>query len=154
VAFNSPRGLDLNASGFIAVADASNNRIRLIAPGGAVTTTLSGSGALAHADGPPATAAYAAPEGVAFFTLADGSPALAVADTFNHALRAVFLGNGSAVTLVGGGGGLGGGGGGGGGWAPALPPHLPHRGCLAQQRPCGWPQLPCAAVPALWARCG
>jgi hypothetical protein len=55
----------------------------------------------ARADGPPDAATFDAPRGLAFGHDADGRPVLWVADTGNHALRAVDLATGHVRTAAG-----------------------------------------------------
>jgi len=61
--FNSPNGIDVNADGNLFVADAANNRIRLINPAGAVITLVGAE--RGFADGAPAVARLDNPYGVA-----------------------------------------------------------------------------------------
>ncbi len=70
--FNGPRGVAVDASGVIYVADTGNNAVRKIS-GAAVTTLASG---------------FNAPRGVAV----DGSGTVYVADTGNHVIRAISSG--------------------------------------------------------------
>ncbi len=58
--FNRPRGLAIDSSGNIYVADTDNHLIRKITTGGAVTT-LAGSGAAADADGTGTAASFDSP---------------------------------------------------------------------------------------------
>jgi len=57
VAFAEPNGVAIDATGNVYVADAGNNRIRKITPGG-VTSTLAGSGASGNLDGSGAQASF------------------------------------------------------------------------------------------------
>ena len=83
--FNSPTAVAvIPSSGVIVVADLSNNRIRLVTPGG-VVTTLAGSGTPAFANGTGAAASFNGPYGVA--VLPDGN--IVVADQTNHRIRLV-----------------------------------------------------------------
>ena len=62
--FNNPRGVAYDpTTGNFVVADADNNRIRLVTPAG-VVTTLAGSGAATFADGTGAAASFQYPTGV------------------------------------------------------------------------------------------
>eukprot|EP00747_Dinoflagellata_sp_TGD_P179951 gnl/TRDRNA2_/TRDRNA2_31612_c0_seq1.p1 gnl/TRDRNA2_/TRDRNA2_31612_c0~~gnl/TRDRNA2_/TRDRNA2_31612_c0_seq1.p1 ORF type:complete len:529 (+),score=64.97 gnl/TRDRNA2_/TRDRNA2_31612_c0_seq1:52-1638(+) len=62
--FKLPIGLAVDADGNVVVADGDNNCIRIIAPGGTVTT-LAGSGRIGNADGPGDRAQFTNPRGVA-----------------------------------------------------------------------------------------
>ena len=82
--FADPYGMAIDRKGTLYVADAGdNNRIRKIAPGGAVTT-LAGSSE-GYADGTGAAAAFNTPSGIAL----DKDGNLYVADTGNNAIRKV-----------------------------------------------------------------
>ena len=71
--------------GFLYVADTYNNKIKRLSPDGR-SETFAGTGAEGLCDGEPAEACLDEPQGIA---VADG--VLFVADTDNHALRAVDL---------------------------------------------------------------
>jgi sugar lactone lactonase YvrE len=82
--FTAPRGLAVDASGNVYVADTGANKLRKITPEG-VVSTLAGSGAAGSADGAGAAATFSAPCGLAIWT--DGT--LYVCDRDNHKIRAV-----------------------------------------------------------------
>jgi len=91
---NTPRELAVQPDGGILVADAGNDRIRRIAPGGVIATVAGGG---AGGDGGPATAAALdEPSGVA--VSADG--ALLIADTGHSRIRRVAP-DGTISTLAG-----------------------------------------------------
>ena len=83
------------SSEVMVVADRENNRIRLITPGG-VVTTLAGSGSGAFADGTGAAASFYQPHGVAVTSSGD----IVVADNSNHRIRLVTQA-GVVTTLAG-----------------------------------------------------
>ena len=90
--FNAPQGLAVSPAGVIYVADAGNNRVRQIAKG--LVSTLCGSSA-GWADGPPGTARFAYPTGVAIGPAGD----VIVADEVNQVIRRVA--GGQVSTLAG-----------------------------------------------------
>ncbi len=99
--FYSPSGLALDerdaARPLLYVADTHNHRIRMIdlaAPGGARVVTIAGAGGLSHSgggehDGPGAVASFSFPRDLAF----DGQRHLYVADTNNHRIRMIDVGD-------------------------------------------------------------
>jgi surface protein len=93
--FAYPRGVAVDASGNVYVADVNNHRIRKITPTG-VTSTFAGS-TKGFADNSAASAKFNQPFGVAV----DGSGNVYVADTYNHRIRKITS-LGVVTTLVGG----------------------------------------------------
>jgi Collagen triple helix repeat (20 copies)/NHL repeat len=91
-----PRGVAETADGGFVIADANNNRVRRVSPGGTITTAV-GSTAGFSGDGGPATAAQLmVPSGVA--ATADGG--FLIADTSNQRVRRVSPG-GTITTVAG-----------------------------------------------------
>lgn len=83
---NGPTGLALDALGNLYIADSANHRIRMITPGG-VISTVAGNGTAGYSgDGGLATAAELnTPHGLAF----DAAGNLYIADTANNVIREV-----------------------------------------------------------------
>jgi DNA-binding beta-propeller fold protein YncE len=101
--FNNPYGLAYSADGStIAVADTSNQRVRLIDVATGAVTTLAGSGSGAFADGTGSTASFYNPTGVAYS--ADDST-IAVADQGNNRVRLIDVATAAVTTLAGSGSG-------------------------------------------------
>ena len=94
--FDFPRGIAVDGSGNLFVADTNNHTIRKIAVGGAVTTLAGTAGAAGSADGTGAAAAFDFPSGIAV----DGSDNVYVADTNNNTIRKINPGGG-VTTLAG-----------------------------------------------------
>ena len=94
--FNYPIGVAVLPDGNIVVGDQTNNRIRLVTPGG-VVTTLAGSGSPAFADGTGAAASFSSPQGVA--VLPGGT--IVVADYNNARIRLITYPGGVVTTLAG-----------------------------------------------------
>jgi uncharacterized repeat protein (TIGR01451 family) len=99
----TPKGLALDGSGNLFIADSTNHRIRKVTPAGTIST-VAGVGFMGFppsqsvGDGGPATAARLFyPEGVAV----DVSGALLIADTNNYRIRKVTAGIISTVAGVG-----------------------------------------------------
>ena len=96
--FSYPAGIAVDSSGNVFVGDRGSNKIRKIAPGGAVTT-VAGTGVAGSADGPGSTATFSMPYGVAV----DGSGNVYVADSLMNKVRKItpagivstFAGSGS-----------------------------------------------------------
>ncbi len=82
--FNQPRGVAIDASGNLFVADTFNHRIRKVTPAG-VVTTLAGTGTSGTANGIGSMASFSRPFGVAV----DATGALYVADSNNHLIRKI-----------------------------------------------------------------
>lgn len=82
--FTSPAGISVNGAGNILVAESGGNRIRVITPGG-VVTTLAGSGAAGFLDATGTMAQFSSPAGLVM----DGSGNTFVADQSNHRIRQI-----------------------------------------------------------------
>jgi len=98
----SPSGIAVDAAANLYIADTGNHRIRKVNAQSGVITTFAGNGIAAFAgDGAAATAASLnAPAGV----WADSSGTIYIADTLNHAIRAVNPATGFISTVAGTGG--------------------------------------------------
>jgi sugar lactone lactonase YvrE len=94
--FNGPKGVAVTSTGDIVVADPGNNRIRLVTPGG-VVSTLAGQTTAGFGDGTGAAASFNEPYGVAVIP---SSGVIVVADTGNNRIRLVTPG-GVVSTLAG-----------------------------------------------------
>ncbi len=92
--FSNPQGMAVDASSNVIVADANNNRIRKVTPGG-VVATLAGS-TLGFLDATGASAQFFNPFGVAV----DASGNVIVADNGNQRIRKITPG-GVVTTLAG-----------------------------------------------------
>ncbi len=93
--FKSPLGLAVGRSGSVFVADQGNHRIRRVAPGGSVST-IAGSGQTGYLDGPPSSARFYSPAGLALA----GNGDVYVADLSNQRIRLVKFG-GNVITVAG-----------------------------------------------------
>lgn len=93
--FRNPTGVAVDAARYVYIADTGNHAIRRIAPDGSVTT-VAGTGAVGHLDGPAATATFSAPEGVALY-YSRGALVILVADTQNHCVRMIKAGVVSSI---------------------------------------------------------
>jgi len=95
--FSLPNGIAvIPSTNTIVVADMGNNRIRLVTPGG-VVTTLAGQTTAGSADGTGAAASFNQPRGVAL--LSDGK--IAVAEVSGNRIRIVDPTSGVVTTLAG-----------------------------------------------------
>ena len=94
--FNYPRGVAMDGSGNVYVADQYNYTIRKITSGGVVSTLAGSAGFSGTADGIGSAARFNEPVGVAL----DGSGNVYVADASNHTIRKITPG-GSVTTLAG-----------------------------------------------------
>ncbi|MBK7660291.1 MAG: hypothetical protein IPJ28_14685 [Betaproteobacteria bacterium] len=94
--FREPQGVAVDSSGNVYVADSSNHTIRLITPGGVVTTLAGIAGFSGNTNGAAiGLARFREPRGVAV----DGSGNVYVADYGNHAIRKIS--GGTVSTLAG-----------------------------------------------------
>jgi len=100
--FNKPKGIAIDSSGNVYVADTDNHLIRKIASNGNVTT-LAGDGFSGSTDGAGSAASFNSPTGVAV----DSSGNVYVADTNNHLIRKIDSA-GNVTTLAGVGDGVSG----------------------------------------------
>jgi len=83
--FSGPRGVTLDASGNIYVADRTNQTIRKITPAGVVTTLAGTAGSLGIDDGTGAAARFTFPYGLA----TDAGGNVYVTDSLNYTIRKV-----------------------------------------------------------------
>ena len=100
--FNGPKGVAIDSSNNIYIADTLNNTIRKISPEGTVTTFAGLSGRTSSLDGTATIARFEDPYAVA----ADGSGNLYVADATDHSIRKITS-DGTVSTLAGKGGSFG-----------------------------------------------
>jgi sugar lactone lactonase YvrE len=82
--FCNPRGVAVDSSNNVYVADTDNNLIRKITPSGFVTT-IAGTGAAGSANGSAASATFSAPSSIAV----DSSGKLYIADEGNNLIRII-----------------------------------------------------------------
>jgi gliding motility-associated-like protein len=102
--FNSPRGLAVDRTGNIYVADIGNNKIRRITPTG-VVSTFAGTGVRGYSDGPALSSQFSSPYEMAF----DNDENLYVIDALNFRIRRItpsgivstFAGSGSQASIDG-----------------------------------------------------
>jgi sugar lactone lactonase YvrE len=95
----SPSGVTVDGAGNVYIADTGSNRVRKVAAGTGIITTVAGNGTNGYnLDGIPATSAWLSnPAGVAV----DGAGNVYVADTNNHRVRKVEAGTGLITTVAG-----------------------------------------------------
>ncbi len=94
---NGPAGLAVDSSGNLYIADGGNARIRMVTPGGTITTVAGNGTAGYNGDNIAATSAeLRTPQGVAV----DGSGNLYIVDTYNSRIRKVAPG-GTITTVAG-----------------------------------------------------
>ena len=94
--FFAPQGIVLDPAGHIYTADTNNHAIRVTAPDGITLTYAGKPGESGSQDGPPGSARFTNPRGMA--RMADGS--LLVADSGSHTIRRINP-QGSVSTLAG-----------------------------------------------------
>lgn len=94
--FDTPNDVAVDSAGNVFVADTGNSTIRMITPGGIVSTFAGLAGNRGMVDGVGSAAALNSPEGLAV----DSTGTLHVADTFNNAIREVAP-DGTVSTLAG-----------------------------------------------------
>jgi DNA-binding beta-propeller fold protein YncE len=99
--FKNPKGVAVDASGNVFVADMSNNRIRKISADGKVTT-IAGNGRAGFADGKDTAAMFFNPVDVAL----DGSGNIFLVDLTNQRIRKITP-DGTVATVAGRGGSIG-----------------------------------------------
>ena len=97
--FNYPTSLAIDSSnGNIMVADAENNRIRLINMISGNVSTIAGSGVYGYLDGPALQAQFYNPYGIA---LNPSNGNIFVADTNNNIIRLINMTSGNVSTIAG-----------------------------------------------------
>ena len=97
--FRFPDGVAVDGGGNVLIADTGNHRIRRVAAGTGVVTTVAGNGMRGFSgDGGPGTSASLAyPSGVAV----DSGGNMLIADSFNHRIRRVAAGTEVITTVAG-----------------------------------------------------
>jgi sugar lactone lactonase YvrE len=98
-ALEYPRGIALDGTGNLYIADSISQRIRKVAAGTGIITTVAGNGTAGYSgDGGPATSAsLRSPVGIA----TDSAGNLYLADEFNNVIRKVTASNGVISTVAG-----------------------------------------------------
>ena len=94
---SAPRGIAVDGSGNVYLADRWNNRIRKIAGGNLTTIAGNGLGSSGGDNGPAANAQFNAPEGVAV----DKSGNVYISDFYNNRVRLVTASTGAVTTFAG-----------------------------------------------------
>jgi hypothetical protein len=94
--FSNPRGVAVDASGNVYVADTNNQTIRMITPAGVVTTLAGSQGQYGNNDGSGNSARFGNPSGIGV----DGAGNVYVADANNNTIRLITPAG--VVTTVGG----------------------------------------------------
>src|ERR1017187_4690353 len=96
-----PEGIAIDSSGNIYFADVTNNRIRKIAKGSGIITTICGNGTFAYTgdEGLAKFAGLNSPEGISIDTAGN----IYIADTNNDCIRKIISGTGTISTIAGGG---------------------------------------------------
>ena len=93
-----PRGVAVDASGNIYIADTGNTRIRIVTKSTGIISTLAGNGYYGgDGDGGLATSASLYPFGISV----DASGNLYIADTYNHRIRLITKSTGIITTVAG-----------------------------------------------------
>lgn len=95
--FNGPRGITMDGSGNLYVADTGNHAIRQITAGG-VVSTLAGTGSFGNANGVGTGASFHSPNGIVYHA---ASNALYVADAGNNVVRRITLPGAVVTTFAG-----------------------------------------------------
>ncbi|HYC60416.1 MAG TPA: SMP-30/gluconolactonase/LRE family protein, partial [Thermoanaerobaculia bacterium] len=95
--FRNPRGITIDGSGNLYVADTGNHAIRMITSGG-VVSTLAGTGSPGNANDVGTAASFTSPTGVVYDA---ASNALYVADTGNSVVRRITLPGAVVTTFAG-----------------------------------------------------
>ena len=98
--FYRPTGIAMDASDNLYVADSYNDMIRLIAPGGVVSTLAGSAGVTGSANGPVSQATFYRPTGIAV----DANDNIYVVDTYNNLIREI---SGGVVSTLAGSGKVG-----------------------------------------------
>ena len=85
--FNAPQGLAIDGFGAVYAADFGNSTIRKISPTGTVLTLAGLANVRGKSDGPPATARFSSPRGVALDRIGN----IYVTDSVNSSIRLITL---------------------------------------------------------------
>ncbi|HUR59358.1 MAG TPA: immunoglobulin domain-containing protein [Opitutaceae bacterium] len=101
--FNVPQGIAIDGAGNLYVADTGNQTIRMITPGGLVSTLAGTAGATGYVNSTGPAAQFRSPLGVAADRAGAGGAAVNVyvADTQNNVIRKIVVASGVVTTYAG-----------------------------------------------------
>jgi len=98
---NTPQGVAVDGAGNVYIADAFNERIRMVTATTGIITTVAGTGTAGYVPAQDGGAATSAELGQPVGVTVDGAGNLYIADTYNHRIRKVTAATGIITTVAG-----------------------------------------------------